>query len=72
MDFKNWASKRVQVGPGNLHYRTAGTGPVLVLLHGFPQHSLTWHAIGPILAERFTVIALDQRGAGMSSITADR
>lgn len=55
----------------NLHYRTAGTGPVLVLLHGFPQHSLMWHAIGPILAERFTVIALDQRGAGMSSITAD-
>ena len=71
MEFKNWSSRRVQVGPVNLHYRTAGTGPVLVLLHGFPQHSLMWHAIGPILAERFTVIALDQRGAGMSTITAD-
>ena len=70
MQFNDWKSVRVQVGPINLHYRTAGTGPVLVLLHGFPQHSLMWHTIGPILAERFTVIALDQRGAGMSSITA--
>ena len=71
MDFKDWTSKRVQVGKVNLHYRTAGEGPVLVLLHGFPQHSLMWHKIGPILAERFTVIALDQRGVGMSTITAD-
>ena len=71
MDFKDWSSRRVQVGPVNLHYRTAGTGPVVVLLHGFLQHSLMWHAIGPILTERFTVIALDQRGVGMSSITAD-
>ena len=67
----DWTSKRVQVGKVNLHYRTAGEGPVLVLLHGFPQHSLMWHKIGPILAERFTVIALDQRGVGMSTITAD-
>ena len=71
MDFKNWTSKRAQVGSVNLHYRTAGEGPVVVLLHGFPQHSLMWHKIGPILAQKFTVIALDQRGAGMSSITTD-
>ena len=71
MRFADWKSVRVQVGPVNLHYRTAGTGPVVVLLHGFPQHSLMWHAIGPVLAERFTVIAPDQRGVGMSTITAD-
>ena len=71
MPFNEWNSRRVQVGPVNLQYRTAGTGPTVVLLHGFPQHSLMWHAIGPILAERFTVVALDQRGVGMSTITAD-
>jgi pimeloyl-ACP methyl ester carboxylesterase len=52
-----------------MFYRYAGSGPPLVLLHGWPQHSLMWHTIGPILAERFTVIAPDQRGVGMSSIT---
>jgi pimeloyl-ACP methyl ester carboxylesterase len=59
----------VQVGDVALFVRHAGSGPPLVLLHGWPQHSLMWHTIGPILAKRFTVIAPDQRGVGMSSIT---
>lgn len=68
-NFENWSTGRVQVGEVAMFYRYAGEGPPLVLLHGWPQHSLMWHTIGPILAERFTVIAPDQRGAGMSTIT---
>jgi pimeloyl-ACP methyl ester carboxylesterase len=67
--FENWSSGRVQVGDVAMFYRYAGNGPPVVLLHGWPQHSLMWHTIGPVLAERFTVIAPDQRGVGMSTIT---
>lgn len=65
-----WEHGRVQVGDVNIFYRKAGTGPPVLLVHGWPQHSLMWHTIGPLLARHFTVIAPDQRGAGMSSITA--
>jgi pimeloyl-ACP methyl ester carboxylesterase len=68
--FESWSTGRVQVGEVAMFYRYAGNGPPLVLLHGWPQHSLMWHTIGPILAERFTVIAPDQCGVGMSTITA--
>ncbi|GAB4216122.1 MAG: alpha/beta hydrolase [Roseiflexaceae bacterium] len=53
-----------------MHYLLAGSGDPLVLLHGFPQHSHMWRRIMPVLAERFTVIAPDLRGAGGSGIPA--
>ncbi|MEM8869344.1 MAG: alpha/beta hydrolase [Pseudomonadota bacterium] len=46
---------------------TAGSGPPLVLLHGYPQTHVMWHRIAPRLAERFTVVAADLRGYGASS-----
>lgn len=49
-----------------MHYVTAGTGPLVVLLHGWPQTSHCWRkVIGP-LAEKFTVIAPDLRGYGLT------
>lgn len=50
-----------------LHYLIAGSGPPLVLLHGWPQHSHQWRPIIPALAEQFTVVAPDLRGAGGST-----
>ncbi len=44
-----------------------GSGPPLLLLHGYPQSHLIWHRVAPALAERFTVIATDLRGYGGSS-----
>lgn len=52
----------------NIHYLRAGQGDPLVLLHGWPQHSLMWRKIMPALAEHYTVIAPDLRGSGGSSI----
>lgn len=49
-----------------LHYRTMGDGPLLLLLHGWPQTSFAWHRVMPRLAGRFTVIAPDLRGTGLS------
>jgi pimeloyl-ACP methyl ester carboxylesterase len=51
-----------------LQYLRTGTGPAVVLLHGWPQHSHHWRRIMPALGEHFTVIAPDQRGAGGSAI----
>jgi haloacetate dehalogenase len=44
----------------------AGDGPALLLLHGFPETHLMWHAVAPALAERFTVVAADLPGYGDS------
>ncbi len=44
----------------------AGTGPPLLLLHGFPQTMAMWHAVAPMLAEHFTVVCADLRGYGAS------
>jgi pimeloyl-ACP methyl ester carboxylesterase len=49
-----------------IHYLTAGSGPALVLVHGFPQTSYAWRKVIPALAEHFTVIAPDLRGCGDS------
>lgn len=54
-----------------LHYVRGGSGPVVVLLHGYPQNWYQWRQIAPGLAERFTVLAVDLRGAGESQAPAD-
>ena len=43
---------------------TKGSGPPLLLIHGYPQTKAMWHKIAPGLAERFTVVAPDLRGYG--------
>lgn len=48
-------------------YRQAGSGPVLVLIHGITSESGTWRRVMPYLAERFTVIAPDLIGHGASA-----
>lgn len=49
-----------------MHYVTAGSGPALVLVHGWPQSWYEWRHLIPALAEKFTVIAPDLRGLGDS------
>jgi haloacetate dehalogenase len=49
-----------------VHYVHAGVGPLLVLLHGWPQTSHCWRHVMAPLAERFTVVAPDLRGYGLT------
>jgi haloacetate dehalogenase len=44
----------------------AGSGPPLLLLHGFPQTKAMWHRVAPLLADHFTVVCADLRGYGDS------
>ncbi|MFL4471417.1 alpha/beta fold hydrolase [Tateyamaria armeniaca] len=48
-------------------YDQTGSGPPVLLLHGFPQTRAMWHAIAPVLARDFTVITADLRGYGDST-----
>ena len=50
-----------------ISYQMGGSGPPLLLLHGFPQTKMIWHRVAPALAKHFTVIASDLRGYGASS-----
>lgn len=60
-----------EVGEVMLHYVTAGEGPPVVLLHGWPQTWWEWRKVIPALAQHYTVIAPDLRGLGDSSRPAE-
>jgi pimeloyl-ACP methyl ester carboxylesterase len=45
---------------------TGGSGPPILLLHGWPETWWEWHQVMPLLAEHFSVVAIDLRGAGFS------
>ena len=49
-------------GDVKIHYVTMGEGPLVVMLHGFPDYWYTWRKQMPSLAKRFQVVAIDQRG----------
>lgn len=60
---RQWADRYIVVNGIRLHYVEAGTGPAVVLLHGFPEFWYSWRHQIPALAEAgFRVIALDLRG----------
>ena len=50
-----------------MSYRTAGSGPPLLLLHGIANSSETWERVAPLLSEHFTLIAPDLLGHGESA-----
>ncbi len=56
----------LRVNGVRLYCRLEGSGPPLVLLHGWPQTSYEWRKVAPILAQHFTLIMPDLRGYGLS------
>jgi pimeloyl-ACP methyl ester carboxylesterase len=69
---RDFSSQIMRVNGVATHYVRGGSGPAIVLLHGFPQDWFEWHKIMPQLAKRFTVVALDLPGIGRSSPTPGR
>src|SRR3984957_6598059 len=49
-----------------IHYVSQGKGPLVVLIHGFPDFWYSWRNQMPALAEHFHVVAIDQRGYNLS------
>ncbi len=65
-------SRRVATNGIELAVHEQGEGPVVMLLHGFPELAYSWrHQIGPIADAGFRVIAPDQRGYGASDAPGD-
>ncbi|MBV8355429.1 MAG: alpha/beta hydrolase, partial [Candidatus Eremiobacteraeota bacterium] len=65
--FEGFERRRLP-GSGSVHInaRVGGSGPPLLLLHGYPQSHVMWHKAAPLLARHFTIVATDLRGYGDS------
>jgi len=58
--------QHVSIHGHDMAYRMEGSGPALLLLHGIAGSSRTWRDVIPRLTDRFTVIAPDLMGHGLS------
>lgn len=65
--FPGFRSYSVDCLGASIHVVVGGNGSPLLLLHGAPQSHIMWREIAPALAERFTVVASDLRGYGLSA-----
>jgi len=61
-----FTSRYIDTGEVRLHAVTGGDGPPLLLVHGWPQTWYAWRMLMPALARDFSVVAVDQRGIGLS------
>jgi haloacetate dehalogenase len=61
-----FAPAEIQTGETTIFVRSSGSGPAILLLHGFPQTHVMWRSVAPLLARNFTVICADLRGYGRS------
>ena len=66
-----FTSSAANVGGETLHYVRGGAGPVVLLLHGFPEDWYEYRKVMPELAKRYTVVAVDLPGVGGSSPSAN-
>lgn len=67
---EGFASRRVSTGNSFIQIAVRGSGPPLLLLHGFPQTLLMWRSVAPMLLEDFTTICADLPGQGGSGVPA--
>ena len=61
-----FTSRYVDTGELRLHAVVGGDGPPVLLVHGWPQTWYAWRMVMPTLARDFRVVAVDQRGIGLS------
>jgi pimeloyl-ACP methyl ester carboxylesterase len=58
----SWTSQLIQTNGITLHYVTQGEGPLMLMLHGFPEFWYSWRHQIPEFAQDYKVVALDLRG----------
>ncbi|MEZ5908044.1 MAG: alpha/beta hydrolase [Hyphomicrobiaceae bacterium] len=61
------AHHHARINGTELHYVEMGTGPLVLLLHGFPEFWWSWRHIIPALAQSYRVVAVDMRGYHLSA-----
>ncbi len=65
--FPGFTRHRIDTAGASINLVTGGSGPPLLLLHGYPQTHVMWRKVAPRLAADFTVVVPDLRGYGDSS-----
>jgi len=60
----------IDTGEATIFMRWSGSGPPILLLHGFPETHVMWRDVAPLLARDFTVVCADLRGYGQSGCPA--
>jgi haloacetate dehalogenase len=65
--FPGFERRRIATSGAEIDLVTGGSGPPLLLLHGYPQTHVMWRKVAPRLAEEFTLVIPDLRGYGDSS-----
>ncbi|TPK96062.1 MULTISPECIES: alpha/beta hydrolase [unclassified Mesorhizobium] len=65
--FADFDTLEIDTGEARIFARHGGSGPGLLLLHGFPETHAMWRDVAPSLARDFTVVCADLRGYGQSS-----
>jgi haloacetate dehalogenase len=65
--FPGFEQKRINTSDTTINTVSGGSGPPLLLLHGYPQNLLIWRKVAPALSKNFTVVATDLRGYGESA-----
>jgi haloacetate dehalogenase len=65
-----FSTTKIDTGETEIFLRMHGSGPPLLLLHGFPQTHLMWRQVAPRLASRFCIVCADLRGYGESGCPA--
>jgi haloacetate dehalogenase len=66
----DFETAEIQTNATHVFLRWSGSGPPILLLHGFPETHLMWRGVAPRLARRFTVVCADLRGYGRSGCPA--
>jgi haloacetate dehalogenase len=68
--FTDFQAAEIQTGETSIFVRHGGSGPPVLLLHGFPETHLMWRDVAQALARDFTVVCADLRGYGRSGCPA--
>ena len=66
--YPGFQSNWINTSNGKIFVRTGGSGPPLLLLHGYAQTNVMWHKVAPALAKRFSLVIADLPGYGWSAI----
>lgn len=64
--FDGFEERTIATSDSTTFARIGGTGPPLLMIHGFPETHLMWRNVAPRLAADFTVVCVDLRGQGAS------
>jgi haloacetate dehalogenase len=66
--FPEFSSEWINTSAGRIFARVGGSGPPLLLLHGFSETHVMWHRVAPRLAASFKLIIADLPGYGWSDM----